>query len=138
VQHICHLLEEAQSRNKHLLSSNHSPEEEEEEEEEEEAIISKEAIISMVGTEEAELTRNLREEAERLALLLVAFQIRIDRLGEEEKTMAEGELEEEGEDLIIKGEVMGISISNSNSSSNFAHRNVLQLEAQAKDQHWCH
>jgi hypothetical protein len=68
----------------------------------------------------------------------VAFQIRIDRLGEEEKTMAEGELEEEGEDLIIKGEVMGISISNSNNSSNFAHRNVLQLEAQAKDRHWCH
>ncbi len=52
--------------------------------------------------------------------------------------MAEGELEEEGEDLIIKGEVMGISISNSNNSSNFAHRNVLQLEAQAKDRHWCH
>jgi hypothetical protein len=77
VQHICHLLEEAQSRNKHLLSSNHSPEEEEEEEEE--------VIISMLGTEEAELTRNLREEAERLALLLVAFQIRIDRLGEMRK-----------------------------------------------------
>ena len=102
-----------------------------------EEVISKEGF-SRVGTEEAELTRILLEEAERLVPLLVAFQIRIDHLGVGEKTVAGGGLEEEGEDLINKGEVMGISNNNSNSSSNFAHRNVLQLEAQAKDQRWCH